>query len=81
MTRIISPALVLALVSAGFALQGANRIYNALRFLAADETGEMVSDLVQRGAHSLIWAALFAVLAVIAAYVRRLRSRPSVASD
>ncbi len=78
MTRIINPVLVLALVSAGFVVQGANRIYNVLRFLAAQQTGEMVSELVQRGSHSFVWAAVFAVLAVIAGYARRLRRRPSV---
>ena len=78
MTRIINPVIVLALVSAAFVVQGANRVHNAMQFLAAQETGEMVSDLVQRGSHSFVWAAVFAVLAGIAGYTVRLRRQASV---
>ena len=69
--------VVLALASAAFLVQGANRIYRALRFLAAGSTGELTRDLVEKGSHSFIRAAVFAVLAVLggllAGYLRRRR--------
>ena len=80
MRRSRTPFLVvaaLALASAAFLVQGANRIYRALQLLAAGSTGDMASDLVEKGSHSLIGAAVFATLAVLAgllaANVRRRR--------
>ena len=75
-----NPVPLLAVASAVFLVQGANRIYNALQFLAAGSTDESTSNLIERGSHSVIWAAVFAGLAVLAGYVRS-RRRATAAAD